>query len=415
MGTIMALRNDILKSGSYASVPHCVLESSRLEPSDKLVYQVLLDHLGQNDVVWPSQATIARRAALSIRCVRRSVARLAEVGLISCEVVAGTSNHYTFSDPEVVLNTETDADSVSDPSQQGGGHDDRINPDTLSVPPATMTGLYGHDDRGNPDTVSHEPLQLTTSPEPRQGNTSVETPHSPASGGRQPSAAESETETVLSFLQGVRDMDPVAESYATLLTAWIKQKRPLPDSGKIKVGLELLKVQQKKTGEILDPVAVIAALGDSPLEFADLFQPTESGKYRWQVLQNAKNAGKLPARNVPPQSCSSEQIEEIYQAYPRHIGKAAALKAIKAAVKRMQSRDANEDAVAFLLERTKLFAASPDGNKGKFTPHPATWFNRESYLDNEQEWGAAENRSGNLKRDLTQEMDTTPGMSLEDL
>ena len=69
----------------------------------------------------------------------------------------------------------------------------------------------------------------------------------------------------------------------------------------------------------------------------------------------------------------------------------------------------------FLLERTKLFAASPDGNKGKFTPHPATWFNRESYLDNEQEWGTTENRSGNLKRDLTQEEDMTPGMSLEDL
>ena len=51
--------------------------------------------------VWPSQATIARRTALSIRCVRRSIARLTEIGLISCEVVTGTSNHYTFTDPEV--------------------------------------------------------------------------------------------------------------------------------------------------------------------------------------------------------------------------------------------------------------------------------------------------------------------------
>ena len=143
MGTIMALRNDILKPGGYASVPHCVLKSGTLEPSDKLVYQVLLDHLGENDVVWPSQATIARRTALSIRGVRRSIARLTEVGLISCEIVAGTSNHYTFSDPEVVLNTQAEADSVSDLSQRGGGHDDRTNPDTLSVPPATLTGVYG--------------------------------------------------------------------------------------------------------------------------------------------------------------------------------------------------------------------------------------------------------------------------------
>ena len=143
MGTIMALRNDILKPGGYASVPHCVLKSSRLAPSDKLVYQILLDHLGENDSVWPSQATIARRTALSIRGVRRSVARLTEIGLISCEVVAGTSNHYTFSAPEAVLNTTAEADTVSDLSQCGGGHDDRTNPDTLSVPPATLAELYG--------------------------------------------------------------------------------------------------------------------------------------------------------------------------------------------------------------------------------------------------------------------------------
>ena len=133
-------RDDILKRGRYASVPHCVLESSRLEPSDKLVYQILLDHLGNNNVAWPSQATIARRTALSIRGVRRSVARLIEIGLVSCEIIAGTSNHYTFSDPEEVLNTQVEADSVSDLSQRGGRHDDRTNPDTLSVPP-------GHDDR----------------------------------------------------------------------------------------------------------------------------------------------------------------------------------------------------------------------------------------------------------------------------
>ena len=58
-GTIMELTRDrILKPGKYASVPHCILESGQLKPSDKLVYQVLLDHLGENDMVWPSQATI---------------------------------------------------------------------------------------------------------------------------------------------------------------------------------------------------------------------------------------------------------------------------------------------------------------------------------------------------------------------
>ena len=84
-GTIMDLTRDrILKPGKYASVPHCVLESSTLKPSHKLVYQILLDHLGENEMVWPGLATIAKRTALSIRCVRRSQLRpwLTEVALI---------------------------------------------------------------------------------------------------------------------------------------------------------------------------------------------------------------------------------------------------------------------------------------------------------------------------------------------
>ena len=195
-------------------------------------------------------------------------------------------------------------------------------------------------------------------------------------------------------------MNPVAESYATLLTAWIEQNRPLPSSDKVKIGLELLKAQQQKTGQILDPAAVLAALEDSTLEFTDLFQRSESGKYRWQVLQN---------RNV-----SAAQLEEIFDAYPRHIEKPAALEAIKDAVKRMQARDANEDAVAFLLERTRLFAASPSGNQGRYTPFPANWFDKERYLDDEREWYATENRSGSLKREAV-EQDETPGESFQEI
>ena len=195
-------------------------------------------------------------------------------------------------------------------------------------------------------------------------------------------------------------MNPVTEAYATLLTAWIKQNRLLPSYDKVRVGLNLLKAQQQKTGQHLDPAAVLAALEDSTLKFADLFQRSESGKYRWQVLQN---------RNV-----SAAQLKEIFDAYPRHIEKAAALRAIKAAVKRMQSRGPDEDAAAFLLERTQLFAASPAGNQGRYTPYPANWFDKERYLDDEKEWYATENRSGSLKREVAEE-DETPGESFQDI
>ena len=150
-------------------------------------------------------------------------------------------------------------------------------------------------------------------------------------------------------------MNPNLDSYQSLLTAWMQQKRSPPNPDKIKVCLNLLKIQQEKTGEILDPAAILAAVQDSPLQFTDLFQRAECGKYRWQLLQNGSESGESAAS--PPKAApqgSAAQIEEIYQAYPRHIGKAAALKAIRAAVKRMEERDSSEDAIAFLLERTRL-------------------------------------------------------------
>ena len=197
----------------------------------------------------------------------------------------------------------------------------------------------------------------------------------------------------------------------------MQQKRSPPNPDKIEVCLSLLKIQQEKTGEILNPAAILAAVQDSPLQFTDLFQRAECGKYRWQLLQNGSESGEPaaspPKATVAPQG-SAARIEEIYQAYPRHIGKAAALKAIRAAVKRMEERDSSEDAIAFLLERTRLFATSPAGKRGQYTAYPATWFNRESYLDDEQEWGATENRSGNLKREIVEE-DETPGESFRDV
>ena len=213
-------------------------------------------------------------------------------------------------------------------------------------------------------------------------------------------------------------MNPAVDSYRSLLVSWAKQKRSLPTPEEAKACLRLLQLQQKQTGENLDPAAVLTAVQDSPLQFIDLFQRTECGKYRWQLLQDGNNTDKTTTRKTTPRVCLAAQIEEIYEAYPRHIGKAAALKAIKAAVKRMQSRDADADAVAFLLERTKLFAQSAAGNKGRYTPYPMNWFRDERYLDNEQEWGAAENRSGNLKREIVEE-DETParvfGMLSKDL
>lgn len=84
-------------------------------------------------------------------------------------------------------------------------------------------------------------------------------------------------------------------------------------------------------------------------------------------------------------SVGSITADDIYAAYPRKVGKQAAIKAIQKWGKL---------GLPNLLTKTKAFAACvaqwPEAEK-KFCPHPATWFNRGSFDDDPKEWvrGAA--------------------------
>lgn len=73
--------------------------------------------------------------------------------------------------------------------------------------------------------------------------------------------------------------------------------------------------------------------------------------------------------------------EDIYQAYPRKIGKTAAIKAIKTALKTCSPNNLFTFTNAF----AEAVATWPEREK-QFVPHPATWFNRGSYMDDPKEW-----------------------------
>ena len=88
----------------------------------------------------------------------------------------------------------------------------------------------------------------------------------------------------------------------------------------------------------------------------------------------------------PSVSVMRKLIDQIYQAYPRKVARSAALRAIEKAIK-MQEPD--EAAWDWLLKQTQTFARSPAGNNGNYTPHPATWFNQQRYLDDPKEWQVA--------------------------
>lgn len=90
-------------------------------------------------------------------------------------------------------------------------------------------------------------------------------------------------------------------------------------------------------------------------------------------------------------SMSADEVERVYAAYPRHVGKAKALEAIRKAVthlgtgKDVPAMDC-ASALVFLREAVMRYARSPAGNAGNYTPHAATWFNQARYFDDEREW-----------------------------
>ena len=72
-------------------------------------------------------------------------------------------------------------------------------------------------------------------------------------------------------------------------------------------------------------------------------------------------------------------LERVYAAYPRKVGKGAAIKAIKKTLLRI----APDRDVGWLEARVLRFAAQCEFSDAQYVPHPATWFNQERYDDPE--------------------------------
>jgi hypothetical protein len=113
----------------------------------------------------------------------------------------------------------------------------------------------------------------------------------------------------------------------------------------------------------------------------------------------------------------------IYGEYPRKIGRGAALKAIKQAFMRLTNGKESPpgltltrgDATMWMIQRTRLYAMTPAGNAGEYTPHPSTWFNESRYLDDESEWSKggteaskSQERSNTRRRNLVNAFASQP-------
>lgn len=104
--------------------------------------------------------------------------------------------------------------------------------------------------------------------------------------------------------------------------------------------------------------------------------------------------GTAKAVDVDVGSKKEMDAELVWKEYPRKVGKRRAIKAITNAIHRLVGRTEcpgglsalHNDVLVYLIQRTRVFAGSPAGQAGEFTPHPATWYNDSRYLDDESEW-----------------------------
>lgn len=88
------------------------------------------------------------------------------------------------------------------------------------------------------------------------------------------------------------------------------------------------------------------------------------------------------AKRLAPAVAVNGEIaaEEIYALFPRKVMRGAALRAIRAAMKRASPK--------LLLEMTRRFGEAWRGETNfQYCPHGSTWFNGEGYNDSPSEWG----------------------------
>lgn len=113
----------------------------------------------------------------------------------------------------------------------------------------------------------------------------------------------------------------------------------------------------------------------------------------------------IQSRSSPPpppaERLNAVDVDSIYAAYPRKVGKADALKAIAKALKTKPAAE--------LLAAVNAYAVAmadwPEGER-QFIPHPATWFNGGRYDDDPATWvrcNATKNQPRPLSTDMTHE------------
>lgn len=98
-----------------------------------------------------------------------------------------------------------------------------------------------------------------------------------------------------------------------------------------------------------------------------------------RVVQQDPNKGSSTLQSSSSSSSSiSVQAAEIYELYPRKVGRPKAVQSICKAISKF--------GFEFVKQRTATYRESVNGKEQEFIPHPTTWFNQERFNDDPNTW-----------------------------
>jgi hypothetical protein len=152
--------------------------------------------------------------------------------------------------------------------------------------------------------------------------------------------------------------------------------------------------------------------------FASSFAFASSSSSKPRSKDVSKTSSSHP--KASPGDASAELA--IYSLYPRKEGKQAAIVAIQKTVRRLMKGEAphspmsKPEAVAYLTLRVTEYAESSVGSQADKTmiPHPATWFNKGRYDDDQKNWNNSGGNNAGTRKSTTPKSDNNMAM-LDDL
>ena len=150
----------------------------------------------------------------------------------------------------------------------------------------------------------------------------------------------------------------------------LEKKGLIKDTGKRVGNTRQIKVYSLESEDSAKPPEIPGKTPDSPSKAPEI--PSKASQKR--DTERTRNVNGTTINDT----VLLKEAEEVYEIYPRKVGKPKALASIAKILKLRKFE--------YIKERTTAFATAWKGGDLTYCPMPATWFNQERFNDSPEEW-----------------------------